>query len=108
MAEIWKIGRMVPDTKLHVAEWARRIGFYIERVGKFRDREHATLADQKVGAARIAHLRVSRSRRRRISVEDSRRQRKTGCRRGAQAHARCRKRIARPAARQVGRQEVWT
>jgi len=46
--QIGEFSRMVPATKLGVAERGREVWRDVERVGKFRERERAALANQKV------------------------------------------------------------
>src|SRR5208282_5161595 len=108
MAQIGEFCRVIPGTEFDVAERGRRNRLLVERIGTVDGWHKATLADQEVGAARVADLRVPRSRRRRIAVEERSRQGQITRRCNPDSGAWRREWIARPAARQVGRQDVRT
>src|ERR1700739_3984196 len=99
---------MVPGAEFEIAEIGGRNRLLVERISKFGNWHEATFADQEVGAARIADLRISRPRRRRIAVEDRSGQGQGGGWRKPNSGAWRRERIAGPAARQGGRQNVRT
>src|ERR1700739_1944599 len=99
---------MIPGAEFDVAEQGRRNRLLVERISKFGNRHEATFADQEVGAARVEDLRISRSGRRRIAVEDRSRQGQIARWCNPEAGAWRRKWIAGPAARQVGRPDVRT
>ena len=71
-------------------------------------RLESTLADQEIGAARVEDLGISRSRGCRVAVEACGGKGQTGCWRDPKSCARCRERIASPAARQVSRPDIRT
>jgi hypothetical protein len=99
---------MIPGAEFDIAEQGRRNRLLVERISKFSNWKEATLADQEVGAARVAKLRISRPGRRRIAVEDRSGQGQIARWRNPESGTWNRKRIAGPAARQVGRQDVRT
>ena len=107
-ALIGEFSRMIPGAEFDVAEQGRRNRLLVERIGKFGDWHEATLADEEVGAARVADLRISRPGRCRIPVEDRSGQGQIASWRNPQSGAWRRKWIAGPAARQVVRQNVRT
>src|SRR5437660_12060064 len=107
-ALIGEFSRMIPGADFDVAQLQRRNRLLIERISKFDKWHEATLVDQEVGAARVADLRISRSGRRRIAVEDRSREGQIVCWRNPESGAWNRKRIAGPAARQVVRKAVGT
>jgi hypothetical protein len=105
---IGKFSRMVPGAEFDVAERGRRDRLLVERISKFGNWHETTLADQEVGAARVADLRISRSKGRRVAVEDRSGQGQVARWRNAESGAWDRKWIAGSAARQVGRPDVRT
>src|SRR6202030_2547854 len=107
-ALIGKFSRVIPSADFDIAERGRRNRLLVERISKFGNWHETTLADQAGGAARVADLRISRSRRRWIAVEERSGQSQIARWRNPESSARRRKWIARPAARQVARQDVRT
>src|SRR5215472_1833265 len=106
--QIGKIRGMVPGAEFDIAQSGRRDRLFIESVSKLGNRKETALTDQEVNAARVAHLRITRSRRRRITVEDCCRYGQTADRCHPKARPRCCERVTGPAARQVGRPDVRT
>src|SRR6516225_1014631 len=106
--QIGKIRRMVPSAKFDIAQSGRRDRLFIKSVSKLGNRQEATLTDQKVDAARVADLRITRSRRRRIAVEGRCRYGQTADRRDPKSRPRCREWVTGSPARQVGRPNVRT
>src|SRR3954447_24584497 len=107
-ALIGEFSRMIPGADFDVAQLQRRNRLLIERISKFDKWHEATLADQEVGAARVADLRISWSTRRRIAAEDGSGQGQIVRWRNPESGAWNRKGIAGPAARQVVREAVRT
>src|SRR5947209_15114254 len=105
---IGEFPRMIPGADFDVAQLQRRNRLLIERISKFDKWHEATLADQEVGAARVADLRISRSTRRRIAAEAGSGPGQIVRWRNSESGAWNCKRIAGPAARQVVRKAVRT
>src|SRR5438132_1084112 len=99
---------MVPGAEFDVAQPERRNRLLVERISKFGNWHETALADQEVGAARVADLRVSRSSGRRTAVEDRSGQGQIARRGNPESSAWNRKWIAGPAARQVVREGIRT
>src|SRR5215472_1278964 len=107
-AQIGKIRRMVPGAEFDIAQSSRRDRLFIESVRKLGNRKETTLTDKEINAARVADLRITRSRRRRIAVEGRCRYGQTADRRHPKSRPRCCERVTGPAARQIGRPNVRT
>src|SRR2546423_14530023 len=98
-ALIGEFSRMIPGADFDVAQLERRNRLLVERISKFDNWHEATHADQEVGAARVADLRITRPGRRRIAVEDRSGQGQIARWRNPESGAWNRKWIAGPAAR---------
>ena len=92
-AKIRKIRGTVPAAQFDIAHWVRRTWLPIKLIGKFPHHQEAAFADQEIGAARVANLRVSWSRESGISVESDSGKRQTLRHRDAEPCARCREGI---------------